>query len=149
MVDWTAWRVCKSVSRMSPRLRRNCEVSRGTLRMSVVLLTCCVFERIDELACVVALLARAFRKFHHCRVCCEVANAIWHVYNCHMTRPGFKAPAERSASSSIQEAARVLGLRRVPANELELAEMTRKGLPSATLSTLSGSLGWTRAALIE
>jgi putative toxin-antitoxin system antitoxin component (TIGR02293 family) len=66
-----------------------------------------------------------------------------------MTRPAFKAPAVRSASSSIQEAARVLGLRRVPANELELAEMTRKGLPSATLSTLSGSLGWTRAALIE
>ncbi len=66
-----------------------------------------------------------------------------------MTRPAFKAPAERGASSSIQEAARVLGLRRVPANELELAEMTRKGLPSATLSTLSVSLGWTRAALIE
>ena len=66
-----------------------------------------------------------------------------------MPRPTFKAPAERSAATSVQEAARVLGLRRVPANELELADMAREGLPSATLSRLSGSLGWTRAALIE
>jgi len=66
-----------------------------------------------------------------------------------MPRPAFKAPAEKSPATSVQEAARVLGLRRVPANELELADMARKGLPSATLSRLSGSLGWTRAALIE
>src|SRR5882672_5424384 len=66
-----------------------------------------------------------------------------------MPRPAFRAPPERSGLSSLQEAARVLGLRRVPANELELADMARKGLPSATLSKLSGSLGWTRAALIE
>jgi len=66
-----------------------------------------------------------------------------------MPRPAFRAPPERSAVSSLQQAARVLGLRRVPANELELAEIARKGLPSATLSRLSGSLGWTRAALIE
>ena len=67
-----------------------------------------------------------------------------------MPRPAFKAPAaEKSAGSSIQETARVLGLRRVPANELDLADMAREGLPSATLSRLSESLGWTRAALIE
>jgi putative toxin-antitoxin system antitoxin component (TIGR02293 family) len=66
-----------------------------------------------------------------------------------MPRPAFKAPPERSAASSLQEAARVLGLRRVPANEIELAEMAREGLPSATLSRLSGALGWTRAALID
>jgi len=66
-----------------------------------------------------------------------------------MPRPAFKAPAEKSPATSVQEAARVLGLRRVPANELELADMAREGLPSATLSRLSGSLGWTRAALIE
>src|SRR5215470_9947614 len=66
-----------------------------------------------------------------------------------MPRPVFKAPARKSAATIVQEAARVLGLRRVPANELELAHMARQGLPSATLSKLSGSLGWTRAALIE
>src|SRR5439155_4479128 len=66
-----------------------------------------------------------------------------------MPRLSFKAPPERSAVSSVQEAARVLGLRRVPANELELADMAREGLPSATLSRLSASLVWTRAALIE
>src|SRR5437868_14089403 len=65
-----------------------------------------------------------------------------------MPRPAFRAPPERSGVSSLQEAARVLGLRRVPANELELADMARKGLPSSTLSRLSGSLGWSRAALI-
>ena len=67
-----------------------------------------------------------------------------------MPRPAFKAPSsKKSAGSSIQETARVLGLRRVPANELDLADMAREGLPSATLSRLSESLGWTRAALIE
>ena len=67
-----------------------------------------------------------------------------------MPRPAFKAPAaKRSSGSSVQEAARVLGLRRVPANELALADMAREGLPSATLSKLAGSVGWTRAALIE
>src|SRR5207245_7869430 len=66
-----------------------------------------------------------------------------------MPRPAFKVPAEKSPATSVQEAARVLGLRRVPANELELADMAREGLPSATLSALSGTLGWTRAALIE
>jgi len=67
-----------------------------------------------------------------------------------MPRPAFKAPSsEKSAGSSIQETARVLGLRRVPANALDLADMAREGLPSATLSRLSESLGWTRAALIE
>ena len=76
-------------------------------------------------------------------------SAIWHVYNRHVTRPAFKTPAEKNISSSLQEAARVLGLKRVPANQLELADMARKGFPSATLSALSGTLGWTRAALIE
>ena len=67
-----------------------------------------------------------------------------------MPRPAFKGPAaEKSAGSSIQETARVLGLRRVPANELDLADIAKEGLPSAALSRLSGSLGWTRAALIE
>ena len=67
-----------------------------------------------------------------------------------MPRPAFKSPSsKKSAGSSIQETARVLGLRRVPANELDLADMAREGLPSATLSRLSESLGWTRAALIE
>jgi putative toxin-antitoxin system antitoxin component (TIGR02293 family) len=66
-----------------------------------------------------------------------------------MPRPTFKAPAEKRPAPSVQEAARVLGLRRVPANELELADMAREGLPSATLSRLSGFLGWTQAALIE
>ena len=67
-----------------------------------------------------------------------------------MPRPAFKAPSsKKSAGSRIQETARVLGLRRVPANELDLADMAREGLPSATLSRLSESLGWTRAALIE
>ena len=67
-----------------------------------------------------------------------------------MPRPAFKAPSsEKSAGSSIQETARVLGLPRFPANELDLADMAREGLPSATLSRLSESLGWTRAALIE
>src|SRR5437763_12980809 len=67
-----------------------------------------------------------------------------------MPRPAFRLPAAgKSTGSSIQEAARVLGLRRVPANELELADMAREGFPSTTLSRLSGSLGWTRAALIE
>ena len=67
-----------------------------------------------------------------------------------MPRPAFKAPSsKKSAGSSIQETARILGLRRVPANELDLADMAREGLPSATLSRLSESLGWTRAALIE
>ena len=76
--------------------------------------------------------------------------AIWQCYHGHMPRPAFKAPAaEKSSGSSIQEAARVLGLRRVPANDLELADIAKEGLPSATLSRLSGSLGWTRAALIE
>jgi putative toxin-antitoxin system antitoxin component (TIGR02293 family) len=66
-----------------------------------------------------------------------------------MPRHAFKAPAQRTAASSIQRAARALGLRRVPANELELADMAREGFPSTTLSRLSSSLGWTRAALIE
>src|SRR5438309_4425785 len=67
-----------------------------------------------------------------------------------MPRPAFKAPAaEKSSGTSIQEAARVLGLRRFPANELELADIAKEGLPSAALSRLSSSLGWTRAALIE
>jgi putative toxin-antitoxin system antitoxin component (TIGR02293 family) len=66
-----------------------------------------------------------------------------------MPRLAFKARAGRSGATSVQEAARILGLRRVPANELELADMAREGLPSSTLSRLSGSLGWTRAALIE
>src|SRR2546428_10590993 len=42
---------------MSPRLRRNWGGSRGTLRTLVYLATYCAFERIDELACVAALLA--------------------------------------------------------------------------------------------
>src|SRR5712672_3360551 len=74
---------------------------------------------------------------------------MWHGYNSHMPRPAFRAPPERIGVSSVQEAARVLGLRRVPANELELADIAKKGLPSATLSRLSGFLGWTRSALIE
>src|SRR6266403_6409919 len=52
-------RLSNAVSRMSPRLRLNWGGSRGTLRTSVYLATYCVFERIDELACVVALLARS------------------------------------------------------------------------------------------
>src|SRR3981189_2465058 len=44
---------------MSPRLRRNWGGSRGTLRTLVYLATYRAFERIDELACVVALLARS------------------------------------------------------------------------------------------
>jgi hypothetical protein len=47
----------RAVSRMSPRLRRNPVVSRGALLKSELLLTCRAFERIDELACVAALLA--------------------------------------------------------------------------------------------
>ena len=43
---------------MSPRLRRNWEVTRGTLPTSMYLVTFCAFERIDELACVVALLGK-------------------------------------------------------------------------------------------
>jgi len=49
----------KSISRMSPRLRRNCGVSRGALPNSAFVLACRWFERIDELACVIALLARS------------------------------------------------------------------------------------------
>src|ERR1700730_687641 len=49
-------RLPDAVSRMSPRLRLNWGGSRGTLRTSVYLTTYCAFERIDELACVVALL---------------------------------------------------------------------------------------------
>jgi len=46
-----------TVSKMSPRLRRNCGVARGTLPTSLFLPTCRAFGRIDELACVAALLA--------------------------------------------------------------------------------------------
>ena len=65
-----------------------------------------------------------------------------------MPRPAFSAPARRG-TPGLREAARVLGLRRVPANDLELADMAKEGLPTATLSRLSASLGWTRAALIQ
>src|SRR2546425_8262741 len=55
---WSRLLVCPdAVSRMSPRLRRNCGGSRGTLRTLIYLATYCAFDRIDELACVVALLA--------------------------------------------------------------------------------------------
>jgi hypothetical protein len=57
---WSRLLACPdAVSRMSPRLRRNCGGSRGTLRTLIYLATYCAFERIDELACVVALLAKA------------------------------------------------------------------------------------------
>src|SRR5712664_342982 len=49
-------RLSNAVSRMSPRLRRICGVSCRALAKSVLLLTCCIREQIDELACVVALL---------------------------------------------------------------------------------------------
>src|SRR5919109_3006959 len=65
-----------------------------------------------------------------------------------MPRPAFSAPARRG-TPGLREAARVLGLRRVPANDLELADMAKEGLPTATLSRLSASLGWTRDALIQ
>ena len=74
---------------------------------------------------------------------------MWHCYHGHMPRPAFKAPTERRTANGIHEAARVLGLRRIPATDIELAEMAKEGLPSATLSRLAESLGWTRAALIE
>ena len=48
-----------------------------------------------------------------------------------------------------QDAARVLGLKRVPASELELADTAFNGLPSAVLTKLSSSLGWAQADLLE
>jgi len=51
-------RLSNAVSRMSPRLRRNWGVSRGILSTSVYLASCCTPERIDELACIAALLAK-------------------------------------------------------------------------------------------
>ncbi len=68
-----------------------------------------------------------------------------------MARPEFsyKALATSSTVKHIRETARVLGLKRVPSSELELADLASRGLPSATLSNLSGFLGWTQAALIQ
>src|SRR5712692_1286055 len=48
-----------------------------------------------------------------------------------------------------RDTARILGLKHLPASELELADVASKGLPSTTLTKLSGSLGWTRAALVR
>ena len=57
---------------------------------------------------------------------------------------GAKGPVQRA-----RDTARVLGLKRLPSSELELAEVVARGLPVAALASLSGSLGWSRAELFN
>lgn len=49
----------------------------------------------------------------------------------------------------LQDAARALGLREVPASALDLADATAKGLPSTTLTKLSFAIGVTRSDLVK
>jgi putative toxin-antitoxin system antitoxin component (TIGR02293 family) len=68
-----------------------------------------------------------------------------------MARPEFSTKALLAAGNlkHIQDTARVLGLKHLPSSELELADIASRGLPSSTLSNLSGSLGWSQAALVQ
>jgi putative toxin-antitoxin system antitoxin component (TIGR02293 family) len=43
----------------------------------------------------------------------------------------------------------MLGLKRLPASELELADAASHGLPSAALTSLSRRLGWSRADVVK
>lgn len=70
---------------------------------------------------------------------------------CHMATRSFsleglggKGPVQRA-----RDTARVLGIKRLPSSELELAEMVSRGLPIAALASLSGSLGWSRTKLFS
>ena len=76
---------------------------------------------------------------------------MWHHYDCHMAHREFQleGPLVAGTLKRAQDAARVLGLKRLPSSELELAEVASKGLPSTALTSLSGSLGWSRADLVR
>ena len=49
----------------------------------------------------------------------------------------------------VHDTARVLGLKALPANELELADVASRGLPSTTLTSVSKRLGWSRADIVK
>jgi putative toxin-antitoxin system antitoxin component (TIGR02293 family) len=49
----------------------------------------------------------------------------------------------------VHEVARMLGFKRLPESELELADAASRGLPSAALASLSNRLGWSRADLVK
>ena len=68
-----------------------------------------------------------------------------------MARPLFTVSGSEAAGTikRVQDVARVLGLKHLPSSELELADVASKGLPSTTLTSLSGSLGWTRTELVK
>lgn len=58
-------------------------------------------------------------------------------------------PGTAGVLRHVHETARMLGLKRLPANELELADAASRGLPSAALTSLSNCLGWSRADVVK
>src|SRR3954468_9437431 len=65
-------------------------------------------------------------------------------------RPEFKPPEKISgtAPKTLQEAARLLGLKRVPRSDLELIDVTSKGLPGSALTSLAHSLDVPTATVV-
>ena len=65
-------------------------------------------------------------------------------------RPEFKPPEKISgtAPKTLQEAARLLGLKRVPRSDLELADVALKGLPGSALTSLAESLDVPTATVV-
>lgn len=59
----------------------------------------------------------------------------------------FRVPV--AAAHPLQGTVKLLGLKKTPRTELELASLAAEGLPSSVLVTLSGKLGWTREQLLS
>jgi putative toxin-antitoxin system antitoxin component (TIGR02293 family) len=49
----------------------------------------------------------------------------------------------------VHDTARVLGFKRLPANELELAAAASQGFPSSALTSVSKLLGWSRVDVVK
>ncbi len=66
------------------------------------------------------------------------------------SRPEFKPSVKISGSApkTLQEAARLLGLKRIPRSDLELIDVTLKGLPGSALTSLAHSLDVPTATLV-
>ena len=65
-------------------------------------------------------------------------------------RPDFKPAGKISgaAPKTLQEAARLLGLKRIPRSDLELADVALKGLPGSALTSLAASLDVPTATVV-
>src|SRR3954447_26626247 len=65
-------------------------------------------------------------------------------------KTGFKAPPAglRGAATDLRETARLLGLKQAPRSDLELIDMTLKGLPGTALTALARSLNLPASTVI-